>query len=54
MDTSIDKAVLLGPEVEYVGIVAWFVHMVLPCSAGEEFGVGICGVLIFVEDICVW
>ena len=41
MDTSIDEAVLCGPEVEFVGIIARFVHMVLPCSAGEEFGEGI-------------
>ena len=53
MDTSIDKAVRLGPEVENVGVVAWFVHMVFPCSAWEEFGVGISGVSIFVEDVCV-
>ena len=54
MDTLIDKAVLLGREVEFVGYIAWFVHMVLPCSAGEEFGVGIGGVLILVEDVSVW
>ena len=54
MDTLIDKVVLRGPEVEFIGIVARFVHMVLPRSAGEEFGVGIRGVSVLVKDICVW
>ena len=54
MDTSIDEAVLCGPEVELVGIIARFVHMVLPCSAGEEFGEGIVSVSILVEYIRIW
>ena len=53
MDTLIDKAVLLGREVEFVGYIAWFVHMVLPCSAGEEFGEGIRSMSILVEYICI-